>query len=332
MAGIVVAGCAAAPTRPRVLVNMADLAPSPAPQPPVSDEAQLATGADAAARVTAPVLVNGKGPFEFVVDTGANHSVLASEVAAPLELPSAGRAGVHGIAGVEPAETAFIRSLSIGDLTSRRIRAPLLPRARLGADGLLGVDVLKNRRVLIDFENNQLRIGSSRDPSILIGARGGRLASRPDPSLVVVPARQRFGQLIIIDADVGGLPVTAFLDSGSENTVGNMALGRLLSANPLLASQKTLVQLIGVTGQTVSGELYPIPPLRMGGIRLGNMSAVFADLHVFDIWDLKETPSILVGVDVMRHFRSIELDFGGKKVIFQTGSGARPIVNGGEPP
>ena len=312
-----------------MLVNLADLEPSPAPGAPASDEAELATGADAAARVTAPVLINGKGPFEFVVDTGANHSVLASEVAAPLGLPSAGRAGVHGIAGVEPTETAFVRSLTIGTLTSRRLRAPLLPRARLGADGLLGVDVLKNRRVLIDFEKNELRIGSSREASLLIGAPGGRLASRPDPTLVVVPARQRFGQLIIIDADVGGFPVTAFLDSGSQNTVGNLALGRLLSGNPVLASQKTVVQLIGVTGQMVGGELFPIPPLRMGGLRLGNMSAVFADLHVFDIWDLKETPSILVGVDVMRHFRSIELDFGGRKVIFQTGAGARRLLEEG---
>ncbi|MFA7645605.1 MAG: retroviral-like aspartic protease family protein [Phenylobacterium sp.] len=318
------------PTRPRVLVNMADLSPpappTPAPGPADPDETELTTGADAAARVTAPVLINGQGPYEFVVDTGANHSVLASEVAAPLDLPTAGRAGVHGIAGVEPAETVLVRSLTIGTLTSRRIRAPLLPKARLGADGLLGVDVLKNRRVLIDFQRNELRIGSSREPSLLVGAPAGRLSSRqPDPSLVVVPARQRFGQLIIIDADIGGQPVTAFLDSGSQNTVGNLALGRLLSANPVLAAQKMVVQLIGVTGQTVSGELFPIPPLRMGGLRIGNMSAVFVDLHVFDIWDLKDTPAILVGVDVMRHFRSIELDFGGKKVTFQTGPGARPI-------
>jgi hypothetical protein len=318
------------PTRPRVLVNMADLSP-PAPPPPAPgpadpEETELTTGADAAARVTAPVLINGQGPYQFVVDTGANHSVLASEVAAPLDLPTAGRAGVHGIAGVEPAETVLVRSLTIGTLTSRRIRAPLLPKARLGADGLLGVDVLKNRRVLIDFQRNELRIGSSREPSLLVGAPAGRLSSRqPDPSLVVVPARQRFGQLIIIDADVGGQPVTAFLDSGSQNTVGNLALGRLLSANPVLAAQKMVVQLIGVTGQMVSGELFPIPPLRMGGLRIGNMSAVFVDLHVFDIWDLKDTPAILVGVDVMRHFRSIELDFGGKKVTFQTGPGARPI-------
>ena len=55
---------------------------------------------------------------------------------------------------------------------------------------------------------------------------GGRLASAfPDPSRVVVPARYRFGQLTIVDAEVGdGLAVTAFLDSGAQSTVGNLAL------------------------------------------------------------------------------------------------------------
>ena len=39
----------------------------------------------------------------------------------------------------------------------------------------------------------------------------------------VVPAKYRFGQLIIIGADVAGRAVTAFLDSGSQSTVGNLA-------------------------------------------------------------------------------------------------------------
>jgi hypothetical protein len=39
---------------------------------------------------------------------------------------------------------------------------------------------------------------------------------------------------------------------------------------------------------------------------------------VFDIWDLKAQPAILIGIDVMRHFQSIELDFGRKLVTFRT--------------
>jgi hypothetical protein len=281
--------------------------------------------------MTVPVRVNGAGPFEFVVDTGANHSVVAAELAASLRLPNGGPAQVHGIAGVEPAPTAIISRLEVGAVVARRVKAPTLAAARLGANGLLGVDVLKNRRVVMDFRNNQLQIAPSGSKALEVsaGVPSSRLRGpgAPDPSVVVVPARYRFGQLIIIDADVGGFPVTAFLDSGSQNTVGNLALQRLVGREEATSAQSIQVQLISATGQTASGNLSPIPMLRLGGLRIGSMAAVFADLHVFDIWDLKGEPAILIGVDVMRHFESIELDFGKRMVTFRAPV-ARPAVAG----
>lgn len=326
-------GCAPFLREPQVLVNLADLAQAapvpPEPQAaPTEDAAQLRTDADIASRVTIPVYLNGQGPFEFVVDTGANHSVVAIEVAAPLNLPSAGRAEVHGIAGAEPADTAIVNRLDVGAVVSRRVKVPLLTRARLGAAGLLGVDVLKNRRVLIDFEHNELQISASGSgPPKVTSGRGSRIAEaeEADPTAVTVPARYRFGQLIIIDADVGGQPVTAFLDSGSQNTVGNLALREKVLSEPALAAQALVVQLISATGQQAAGELAPLPPLRLGGLTVGGMSAVFSDLHVFDIWDLKAEPAILIGVDVMRHFRSIELDFGRRVVVFRTPPRRTPL-------
>lgn len=313
------AACAPLRQATPALVNLAALQP----ELPEADGARLAAEADVARRMTVPVFLDGKGPFEFVVDTGANHTVVAEEVAGPLKLPEAGTAAVHGIAGAEAARTATVAKLAVGSVTSRRVRTPLLPAARLGAQGLLGVDVLKNRRVQLDFRRNALTIGPSRTSTTpLVRADGANRARTAfDPAVVTVPARQRFGQLIIIDADVGGQPVTAFLDSGSQNTVGNLALRQaVIGASPERAVQTLLVRLISATGQTAAGELAALPPLRLGGLRIGGLSAVFADLHVFDIWDLKDAPAILIGIDVMRHFESIELDFGKKLVVFRTPS------------
>lgn len=316
------AGCAPiARPEPQVLVNLASTVAPPAegaPDVPTS----LQANADLASRVTVPVFLNGQGPYEFVVDTGANHSVVATDIAKTLGIVAEGKAEVHGIAGVEPAETAIIGTLGVGAVVTRRLKAPLLARERLGGSGLLGVDVLKNRRVLIDFEHNELQIsasGSSGAPKVLPG-RGSRISrpDEPDPSTVTVPARYRFGQLIIIDADVGGQPVTAFLDSGSQNTVGNLALKEKVFSEPARAAQSVVVQLISATGQHAAGELAPLPPLRLGGLTVGGLSAVFSDLHVFNIWDLKDQPALLIGIDIMRHFRSIELDFGRRVVIFRT--------------
>ncbi|WP_333587234.1 retropepsin-like aspartic protease, partial [Phenylobacterium sp.] len=129
---------------PPVMVNLAELGAG------AGAGADLAAGADRARRMTAPVTLNGLGPYAFVVDTGANHSVLALDLADALSLPHGRPELVHGIAGAEPAETALIDRLNVGQITARRVRTPLLERARLGVDGLLGVDVLRNRAVTLD--------------------------------------------------------------------------------------------------------------------------------------------------------------------------------------
>lgn len=319
-----------------VQVNLAGqpaLSPPIATPTPTDDGVALQTSFDTVQRMTVPTFVDKGGPYTFVVDTGANHSVMAAELAGALRLPSAGRAAIHGIAGVDPAETVMVNRLTVGGLRSRRIRMPLLPRHHLGAEGLLGVNVLEKRRVKLDFRNNLFSIAPSAQGSGAdLRARGTRLPkAAPDPSIVIVPARQRFGQLTIVDAEVNGVPVTAFLDSGAETTVGNLALrDAVVTREPGLRAQMVVVQLVSATGQTVSGELARIPPLRLGGLRIGNLSCVFADLHTFRIWDLLAQPAILVGVDVMRHFDSIELDFGRSLVAFRTP--AQPTPSPTAPP
>lgn len=327
MTAAALAGCAS--REPAVLVNFAELAPPPAAGAPAAPDAgaDLATAADLAGRVTAPVWINGQGPFDFVVDTGANRTVITTALAAQLGLPDAGSAQIHGVAGIEPAGTAIIDTLRVGDVVTRKIRAPTLSRGRLGADGLLGVDVLRNRRVTIDFQHNQFRITASRGDAGVLPVMG-QAASRVEPQehagrQIVVPARYRFGQLIIIGADVAGRPVTAFMDSGSQSTVGNHALRRLvLGTEPDPKKPRYLVPVLSATGQTSQGELAVMPLLKIGGLSIAGLTTVFADLHVFDIWDLKTKPSLLMGIDAMRQFESVTLDYGRRQVIFVLPSGS----------
>jgi predicted aspartyl protease len=327
----IVAGLACAPAagcasfrerhRPVVQVNLADRPLDSLPPPPAQtsdDGTSLKTSFDTVQRMTVPVFINRSGPYNFVVDTGANHSVMAIERASELNLPSAGRADIHGIAGVDPADTVMVSSLSVGQVNSRRIRMPLLPRADLGAEGLLGVNVLTNRRVKLNFADNSFSISPSSPGSAEWGSLGSRLSRQGEPGVFVVPARQRFGQLTIVDAEFEGVRVTAFLDSGAETTVANLACrDAILAREPWRASQFLPVEIISATGQSVTGQLSRIPPLRLGGLKIGNLLCVFADLHTFRIWDLQDRPAILVGVDVMRQFEAVELDFGRSEVTFR---------------
>lgn len=314
-ASLATAACAGAPATRRgiVSINLTDAAPQPAAGP--DGGALLETAFDQAVRMTVPVHVDGKGPFAFVVDTGANRSVIATEIAAFCRLPEAGMAPLHGIAGAQPAALVRVARLRVGAVVSTDLRLPILSRSRLGADGILGADMLRNRRVTLGFAAHSFQIEpSGRGPQI------GRLTDSriaPAGEPVTVPARYRSGQLVIFDAEAVGRPVTAFLDSGSQVTIGNRALrDAMLRARPDLEARIIHTELVSATGQRAAAEFAPLPALRLGGQILSGMLVAFADLHIFDLWDLQDRPTILIGVDVLRHFEQVALDFGRKQISF----------------
>jgi len=315
LAPALLSACATRGARQVISVNLLDTAPAPQPPPPPDAAAQLETAFDEAKRMVVPAYINGRGPFGFVVDTGANRSVVATEVAALCSLSSAGQAEVHGIAGAEPANLVAVRRLAVGQVVSSGLILPVVPRAHLGADGLLGVDILRGRQMSLNFAQNRFAIGDSGQGTEIGRDSNSRIPSHVDP--IHVDATYRFGQLVILDAQVGQVPVSAFLDSGSQVTVGNRALrDAVVRAIPDFGVRLAPVPLISATGQTAIGEFAPLPTLRLGGMAVNQVIGIFAQLHIFDLWKLADRPAILIGVDVLRHFHEVVLDFGRKQVVF----------------
>ena len=302
------------PQRPLISINLLDTEPTAAkPEPDAG--AVLETAFDQARRMVVPVMLNGKGPFGFVVDTGANRTVVSTEVAAACGLPSAGKAEVHGIAGAETAELASVRRLTVGSVGSQKLTLPVLSRGRLGADGLLGVDILKGRRMSLDFVANRFEISASGQGVELGRGTNSRIRAATDP--IQVPATYREGQLVILDAQVGDVRVAAFIDSGAQVTVGNHALrDAVVRTRPEFGVRLAPVPLISATGQTAMGQFAPLPTLRLGGMQINQVVGIFAQLHIFDLWKLNDRPAILIGVDVLRHFQEVTLDFGRRVVVF----------------
>jgi hypothetical protein len=284
------------------------------PQAALPSEAEDATtldlGQDIGKRMTAKVSINGKGPYEFVVDTGANSTVVSIEAAAALGLAGGPPARVHGIASAVEAKTAVVQDLAFGNFRATLPSAPLLPAAAMGADGILGIDVLENRQLTMDFVRDTLRI--DRPGSIEWSATG---INNTD---VRVPARQRAGQLTLVDARAGGARMTCFIDSGAQRTVGNMALHRAIRAHvetPGFEPIKVLIR--GATGQVVEGVVDYVPSMRIGGVDFSRFGMAFADLHTFALWGMTQEPAIMLGMDILRIFQAVTIDFAGREVIFR---------------
>jgi hypothetical protein len=134
-------------------------------------------------------------------------------------------------------------------------------------------------------------------------------------------AKRRDGQLFLVDAEVGGIRVTAFLDSGAQSTIGNMALYALAYLRyPSVPWQ--FAPILSVTGQTIDAQYADLPNLRIGDITLPTWPVAFADLHTFRMWNLVERPAILIGIDVLSRFQSVCLDFQRDQVRFRLPSRA----------
>ncbi|HEX8447068.1 MAG TPA: aspartyl protease family protein [Sphingomonas sp.] len=271
------------------------------PAAPTADEI-LATGFDRADRMTVDVRLNGMGPFPFVIDTGADRSVLSTTVAAQLRLPPARPVTLHGIAGPEQVPTVRVARLQVGTGVREGIVAPVLSRLGLGADGLLGVDALADQRILLDFINQRMTVSpsTSRRPRDL-------------PGTIVVTARRRFGQLILTDARLNGRKIYAVIDTGAENSIGNLALRRLVSRQGALGQPGLLVS---VTGQTVTADMAVLPRVTIAGLQIQNMPIGFADIHSFARFGLRDDPAMLIGMDVLRGFDRVTIDFGHHLIRF----------------
>ena len=279
------------------------------PLPPaVIDNDLLIGGADIAARkvetrMTVGVEVEGKGPFRFVVDSGADSSALGTSAQRQLGLPAATRAMLHGMTSSDYVDRVTASELKVGESTLTDLELPVLRDEDLGAQGLLGIDALVEQRLMLDFDKRVITIEDARRPAAFVAGE------------IVVVARRRRGQLILTEASANGRPVDAVIDTGSEITIGNLALrDRLFRKNV-----KSLVsgQVIGVTGVAVNMQLAHLDEIRIGPILLQDVDIAFADVPPFAAFGLNDHPAMFLGTDLMANFRRVSLDFRARKVRFQ---------------
>jgi predicted aspartyl protease len=252
-------------------------------------------------RMTVPVQLSGAGPYQFLVDTGADRTAISSELVAKLKLVSAGGAELHSVSGVSTVSTAKVDNLKLTRTPEKSIDAAVLDSANIGADGIVGVDLLRSARVQFDFEKRTMTIVPSSVPDF-----------RPEPGTIVVEARRKNGRLVVTDAEANGQAVTVVLDTGSQVSIGNQALlDRLVARNVVDAAQT--VELESVTGEKISGKYMFIREISIGGIGLNNLAVVFADAHTFKQLRLNDRPAILLGMNAIRAFKKVSIDFANRK-------------------
>jgi len=288
----------------------AQLAQPDEDDPPLAPEV-LALLPNLTTRLAVSVGIERFGRFEFVVDTGASRTTISDTLARRLNLPPGPRVVVNGVNSAEPAQTVRAAEVEIAGVTLRDVVMPVFPRSRLAADGLLGLDALTQFRLVFDLIHRRLLLGRSARE-----VRGSQEATRL-PRDTQIDALRHGGQLLFANVEVDRVPVVAFIDSGSQYTIGNRALMRAVEAiRPDDLAPRYTVPIVGVTGQRRTGEVAMVRSLKLGGFNLRRSALVFSDLHIFDYLDLSDAPALLLGADTLGRMDRVTVDFARSRVIF----------------
>ena len=264
------------------------------------------TRRDKIGRIWAPVLINGKGPFRLVLDTGANHSAITGSVALALGLapdPSK-QVLLRGVTGNAIVPTVRVDSFAVGDVILTSATLPIIPDALGGAEGVLGTDGFAGMRIYIDFKHDLITISRSHDERVPANFTSIKLERSP-------------ANLLITRAQIGDVLVHAIIDTGGQATIGNEAMRVALLRRH---SHGTANHVIDVTATSQDAEYYQSRPIQLGKIAIQGARITYGDMHIFEHWHLIKEPAILIGMDVIGLLDVFILDYRRRDLVVKLGT------------
>jgi len=214
---------------------------------------------------------------------------------------------LRGVTGEATVPTIRVDTLSVGDIAVDSPLLPIVPDALGGAQGVLGSEGLKNKRIFIDFHHDKIVITYSRD-------------ERSPRGFYTVPFHLVHGQLIVIDAMVGSVRTHAIVDTGGQSTIGNLALRAALNERSFNYHGKP-DRIVGATLAEQSGELVGTPAIAMGPIQMRDAGVTFADIYIFKYWKMVNEPALMIGMDALGTLDTLIIDYRRKELQIRTSRG-----------
>ena len=276
------------------------------------DEFRADQTTDRVHRSTVPVFINDRGPFRFAVDTAASASVVADDLVEAVGIEPAGQLDMHTVIGLERVPAVRARTLASGSLSVEDARMAVGSRPGLiGLDGLLGLDLLANQRLVMRFRGQ---------------GRSSINRSRPDHAqfLGVVRPRVRFqppqgggAELMVVNALVRGQQVQAIVDTGAQVTLINPALAAAAEARPFQSRSASTGDMLvqSPTGRAALAQAMIVSSVHFDELVLDRLAVLMGDFHIFRLLGLADTPAMLMGVDVLGAFERVVIDLKRGEII-----------------
>jgi hypothetical protein len=247
---------------------------------------------------TIPAFVNGKGPFAFILDTGADGSALYQWFAEKEHLPKGKVRDVDGQTGNVSSPTYSLKTLSADGHEIHNIVADGLPNRRdTGVEaGVAGNDLMDGTIAIFDFPCRTVEI---RPKPVDVHA------IVPRESVMVQGGSVPDGTQLTLPVTVGGFEGTAYLDTGSHDTRISPSFAAAAHIDPSSPAFRDGDLIFGFKSKGTVSRIGPIGTVQFAGITLMHAEARVMDLPVFGMFRPGGPPAMILGMDLMRGYRIV---------------------------
>jgi len=262
-------------------------------------------------RIATDVYIDGKGPYNFLVDTASSRTLLFEHVRAGLDLKQSQNAllTIYGINDIGSAVPVRPGGVTVGGETVRGLTLGVLPDSNIagGPDGILGTDFLSHYFVVLDRGTMRLKLLTPGSAS----ARDFKGWSRAD--LTARPLKNFAIAFWYLETRFNDRRLTALFDLGSAMTMLNWQAAEKLGIRQKSFAAfgpppELLQDVLGKDAPAV--KLYGLDVTLGGGKSWQRQDAMVADAPVFNYFDLDEKPAAIVGLGLLGG-NSLAIDFTG---------------------
>ncbi len=265
---------------------------------------------------TVDVTINGQGPYQFIVDTGATLTALYENAAATQSFETAAvpEKSVLGIVGAQSLPAISLGDIGVGGEVLPDHIGVIIPdwdRDGPKPHGILGLDFLSRYVVLFDAERQRMELFHANNPPT------ERFQGMARTTLRFNTFNRDYGGLYTVNTSIANRRIPCIVDLGADGTMLNYrAMRRLMGGmyiNPNRATGSTTGSKIrDVFGDEAAALTINAGPIRIGNARWKRRTLTVFNAGIFEALGVMRKGYCLLGADLLQD-RNLIFDFGNER-------------------
>jgi hypothetical protein len=252
----------------------------------------------AGVHLVVPALVNDKGPYPFILDTGADATGVYQWFAEAQHLKPGKSVTIGGMTGSVDVPTYHLDSVSVDGQALSNIDADGLPNrhdVEIEA-GAVGNDLMDGTITVFDFPCKRVEIHAKPFDVTKVLTRSAQK---------MLAGTVENGTQLTLHVRVRGVEGVAILDTGSSDTRINTLFAHAAGIDPAAKEFRDAEPIFGVNSKAMPSRKGPIGIVTFAGISAPEAEARVMDLAAFKEWGVGDQPAMILGLDLMQGHRLI---------------------------